>query len=263
MQKLKIFQVDAFADTLFKGNPAAVCLLEKWLDDSIMQSIAMENNLSETAFIVPDNDRYEIRWFTPASEVDLCGHATLASAFVLFLSGDKSLKKVHFVSKRSGNLFVSRLGDLLTLDFPVDLPKPIVGVSDKIADALDVFPQEVFQGKHDLVAIYENEDMIREIQPDFRKIAEINTRGLIITAKGDHCDFVSRFFAPGFGIDEDPVTGSAHTLLMPVWAEKLKKTKFHAQQLSQRGGNLICELKDDRCLIGGKAFLYLQGEILL
>jgi PhzF family phenazine biosynthesis protein len=259
--KLPIFQVDAFAEELFQGNPAAVIPLEEWLPDGLMQSVAMENNLSETAFFVQTKAGFEIRWFTPKAEVDLCGHATLATAHVIFSEAYYPKEKISFGS-RSGLLKVKKENDLLQLNFPADVVKQIEAPKD-IVNAVGLIPTECFQGKTDYLFVYQTEKEIRELRPDFSALAKTKARGIIVTAPGDGCDFVSRFFAPAVGIDEDPVTGSAHTVLTPYWAEKLGKTNFSAQQVSARGGKLECALKDDRVLIAGRAKTYLHGEIYI
>lgn len=261
MHPIKIFQIDAFTDQLFTGNPAAVCPLEHWLTDALMQSIASENNLAETAFIVPKGSDYEIRWFTPTTEVDLCGHATLASAYVLFNLLDYPDSVIRFYSPRSGWLTVEKKGEMLYLDFPTDTLEILNGMHDMIETCIGIQPMEVYKGKTDYIAVIDIEKQVREMRPDLNEIAKLKGRGLVVTAKGDAVDFVSRFFAPQSGIDEDPVTGSAHTSLSPLWAGKLGKNNFVALQLSERGGQLVCEYRQDRCLIGGKARLYLTGEI--
>jgi PhzF family phenazine biosynthesis protein len=261
MNKIKLYQVDAFTDRLFSGNPAAVIILDRWLSDDLMQSIAFENNLAETAFIVPNEKVYEIRWFTPIVEVDLCGHATLASAFVLFNILNYPGSQIQFHSSRSGLLTVEKKDDLLLLDFPTDTLELINEVQNRIQHCIGIKPVEIYKGKTDYMAVVENESVLKNIQPDFKEIFKSKARGLIVTAKGDHVDFVSRFFAPQSGIDEDPVTGSAHTSLIPLWAKKLGKNNLIANQISKRGGQLFCEFKNERCLIGGKARLYLTGEI--
>lgn len=257
--KLDIYQVDAFTKEVFKGNPAAVCPLESWLDAELMQKIALENNLSETAFFVKKDDVYEIRWFTPTFEIDLCGHATLASAFVIFeiLRAEENLVKFH--SHKSGELLVEKNGDRLILDFP-SLPVSTVEIPEDLIEAIGKQPLEVLKAR-DYFLVYENEREILDIKPDFSRLLELDAHGFIVTAKGDSADFVSRFFAPEVGVFEDPVTGSAHCNLIPYWAEKLGKTQMFARQLSQRGGELFCELKGDRVKIGGNAVLYLKGEI--
>ncbi len=261
---IKIYQVDAFTDKLFSGNPAAVCILDKWLSDDLMQCIADENNLAETAFVVPNEKNFEIRWFTPVVEVDLCGHATLASAFVLFNILDHPDSVIRFHSPRSGLLTVEKKDELLFLDFPSDTLESISEVKNiSIEKCIGVQPMELFKGKTDYMVVIENEKSLRNLQPDLNEIAKLNGRGLIVTAKGDTVDFVSRFFAPQSGIIEDPVTGSAHTSLIPFWSERLGKTKMIAHQLSKRGGQLLGEFKNERCMIGGKARLYLTGEINL
>jgi PhzF family phenazine biosynthesis protein len=262
VEKVKIYQVDAFADRLFSGNPAAVCLLDKWLAETTMQKIAAENNLAETAFLVKEKDYFEIRWFTPAVEVDLCGHATLASAFVLFECLGYKEPEISFISLRSGALKVSKQKDMLFLDFPADILHSI-DMFQKIQKCIGIQPSEVFKGKTDFIAVLQNEADVLNLVPDFQEISKLDARGLIMTAKGNEVDFVSRFFAPQSGIDEDPVTGSAHTSLIPLWSEKLGKKEMTASQLSKRGGTIYCSNNGDRCLIGGNAILYLSGEIYI
>lgn len=258
--QLKLYQVDAFTEKLFSGNPAAVCPLDRWLSDHLMQSIAMENNLAETAFFVKSGDRYEIRWFTPTVEVDLCGHATLASAYILFTIEHQPGDTIRFFSPRSGELVVTKSDDLFTLNFPSDVfaKVPLTG---QITDAFNYKPIEAYRGKSDYMLVFEKEEEIRNIEPDFAKVAAMKSRGVIVTAKGSDVDFVSRFFAPQSGINEDPVTGSAHTTLIPYWYERIGKEKLTARQLSPREGYLYCEYQGDRVLISGHARLYLRGEI--
>lgn len=264
MGAIKIYQADAFTDRLFSGNPAAVCILDSWLSDDLMQSIANENNLAETAFVVSKGEYYEIRWFTPTVEVDLCGHATLASAFTLFNVLNYPGAKIRFHSLRSGLLTVEKIGNMLFLDFPADELEIESEVTvAKIANCIGVEPIEIYRGKSDLLALIDSETALLNLQPRLEEISGLNARGLIVTAKGDNSDFVSRFFAPQSGINEDPVTGSAHTSLIPFWSAKLGKSKMTAYQLSKRGGRLACEFKNGRCFIGGSARLYLSGEIYL
>lgn len=260
--KIPIYQVDAFTNALFGGNPAAVCPLDCWLDENLMQQIATENNLAETAFFVPVENAFEIRWFTPEAEVDLCGHATLASAHVLFNHLHYTKEKILFHSRNSGTLGVKKEGEYLQLDFPADQPKKTKNIPD-LEIAFGEKPMVTFEGRDDYLLIYETEQQIKSFSPDFERLKTIKKRGVIVSAKGDKDDFVSRFFAPGIGIPEDPVTGSAHTLLTPYWSEKLGKNKLTARQLSKRGGALNCELKKDRVLISGKAVTYLIGAVLL
>lgn len=263
--KFNIYQVDAFTREVFRGNPAAVCPLEDWLETDLMQKIALENNLSETAFFVKKGEVYEIRWFTPAFEIDLCGHATLASAFVIFECLKAEEKVISFYSHKSGNLSVEKKGDVLTLDFPVRPVSPI-DAPDALFEAIGGRPKEVFKAR-DYFLVYENEQQVLDLKPDFsalQKIGstlDIDAHGVIVTAPGDSSDFVSRFFAPEIGVMEDPVTGSSHCNLIPFWAERLGKNELFARQVSARGGELFCELKGDRVKIGGNAVLYLKGEI--
>jgi PhzF family phenazine biosynthesis protein len=257
--KLTIYQIDAFAKEVFKGNPAAICPLKEWLDADLMQKIALENNLSETAYFVKREDFYEIRWFTPTYEIDLCGHATLASAFVIFEILQAETDKIKFISHKSGELFVEKNGNVLTLDFP-SRPVSPAEVPSGLIEAIGKQPKEVLKAR-DYFLVYENEQEILDISPDFTALLKIDAHGFIVTAKGDSSDFVSRFFAPEVGVFEDPVTGSAHCNLIPFWAERLGKTELFGKQISARGGELFCELRDDRVKIGGNAVLYLKGEI--
>ena len=259
---LKIFQVDAFTDKVFGGNPAAVCPLEEWLDEGLMQKIAAENNLSETAFFVKRGEGYTIRWFTPVTEVALCGHATLASAHVLFRHLGHKKDTIHFYSLHSGPLPVSRNGKILTLDFPADEYRK-AAAPQEILQALDTLPRECYKGNTDFMLVYDNEEEILACSPDMGLLRRSDVRGVIITAPGKEVDFVSRFFAPGSGVDEDPVTGSAHTTLTPYWSRRLGKVKLTARQLSKRGGDLLCEFAAERVRISGKAVTYLTGEILI
>ncbi len=258
---LPIYQVDAFTSKVFKGNPAAVIPLEKWLEDELLQKIAMENNLSETAYFVKEMNEYHIRWMTPTSEVPLCGHATLASAFVLFNFIEKDMNKIIFNSK-SGKLIVEKNGDLLTLDFPAHKPHRI-DPPPILYDCFGRLPVEVLENGFFLLLVFEDEKFIRSYIPDIKLIKKLHKHGVIITAKGIDVDFVSRVFVPNEGIDEDPVTGSAHTVLTPYWSEKLNKDKLIAHQVSKRGGELYCENLGQRIKISGRAVLYMRGGIYL
>jgi len=260
--KLPLYQVDAFAEYPFSGNPAAVVILDKWLPDELMQKIAAENNLSETAFVLPAKDHFEIRWFTPIVEVELCGHATLASAFVLFNYLKTSGEKIIFRTLSRGELFVERKNEMIILDFPEDNFFTTV-LPDEIIRGIGKKPLESYKGLSDFLLIYGSQREIEDIRPDFSLLSKAGDRGVIISAPGEDVDFVSRFFAPRCGINEDPVTGSAHTTLIPYWSEKLHKLKLLARQLSDRKGMIYCENKGSRVKIGGKANLYLKGEILL
>jgi PhzF family phenazine biosynthesis protein len=258
---IPFYQVDAFTDRLFGGNPAGVCPLDQWLADEVMQKIAMENNLSETAFFVKEDAGFHIRWFTPKVEVNLCGHATLASAHVIFHYPGYNGESISFQS-RSGILKVTREGDLLILDFPANKPQR-TALPDDFVQSLNITPIQCYRGKEDYLLLYKSQQEIEALIPDFRRLEKIDARAVIVTAPGDKVDFVSRFFAPRVGVDEDPVTGSAHTVLIPFWAEKLGKTEMKALQLSRRGGTLFCRLRGDRVDIGGNAVTYLKGEISL
>jgi PhzF family phenazine biosynthesis protein len=258
---LDFYQVDAFSERLFGGNPAGVCPLDQWLPDETMQKIAMENNLSETAFFVKEEGGFHIRWFTPKVEVNLCGHATLASAHIIFHHLSYKDKVISFKS-RSGVLHVKKEGDLLILDFPAH--KPVrAPLPNDFVHVLNITPIQCYRGGEDYLLLYKSQHEIEALIPDFRRMERTDARAVIVTAPGEKVDFVSRFFAPRVGVDEDPVTGSAHTVLIPFWAEKLGKSEMRAQQLSRRGGTLFCRLRDDRVDIGGKAVTYLKGEITI
>jgi PhzF family phenazine biosynthesis protein len=258
--KIPFYQIDAFSNKLFGGNPAAVCVLESWLDDHTLQSIAAENNLPETAFLVQiSKGRCGLRWFTPAVEIDLCGHATLASAFVIFSFIDRTLSSVDFETA-SGLLSVVKSDQLLSLNFPARIPVP-TEIPPILSQAMGVEPIEVLKSR-DLLAVFRAEAVIREMKPNFELLKQIrDVFAIIVTAQGDTSDFVSRFFAPNAGIPEDPVTGSAHCTLIPYWAARLGKDRLHAFQLSQRGGELFCEKLGERVRISGHAVLYAKGEL--
>ena len=259
--ELRIFQIDAFTEKLFSGNPAAVVPLKKWLPPDVMQNIALENNLSETAFFVPEGDGFHIRWFTPVTEVLLCGHATLASSHVIFNYLDPTKKQVRFSSK-SGFLNVKREKKHIVLDFPAsgfeEIPLP-----ENTDRAFDTRPRKCFRGREDLLFRFQREEDIRLLRPRMEYLKTFDARGIIITAASRQFDFVSRFFAPLEGIDEDPVTGSAHTMLVPFWADQLNRKKLVAKQISKRGGILYCRHSGDRVEIGGKAATYMTGRIHL
>ena len=258
--ELPIYQIDAFSSEVFKGNPAAVCPLPEWLPTETMQSIAAENNLSETAFFVPKGDNYSIRWFTPVNEVKLCGHATLGSAYVLFNILGYENDTIRFDSK-SGILKVTKQDDWLTLDFPKQPPVPCDTPLELIA-AFKMEPIECMVSE-DHIAVFENETDIETANPNYEQLKKLDSRGVIITAKSMRYDFVARFFAPKYGVPEDPVTGSAYTQLAPYWASKLGSKKFKAKQVSSRGGEVYCEIVGDRVLISGKAAKYMEGKITL
>ncbi len=260
MREIPIYQVDAFTATVFSGNPAAVCPLEQWLPDEQLQAIATENNLSETAYFVRNGDGFHLRWFTPGCEVDLCGHATLASAYVLFNELGEPGDVLRFQTQ-SGELLVKRDGNLLALDFPARRPSAVPENALLLA-ALGAKPQEILAARDYLVR-YATEDEVRALTPDMEALKEVDRFAIIVTAPGSDCDFVSRFFAPAKGIPEDPVTGSAHCTLIPYWAEKLGKTTLRARQVGQRGGELFCKLKGERVEIAGHGALFLRGTIQL
>ena len=258
--RIPIYQVDAFASRVFSGNPAAVCPLESWLSDGQMQSIAAENNLAETAFFVKNGHGYDLRWFTPKVEIDLCGHATLGSAFIIFNKLAPSEKSVEFHTK-SGKLVVTRDGDLLSLDFPAR-PAAQCDVYPGLAEALGGKPEAILAAR-DYLVVYSSEDEVRALSPSMEALMNVDRFAVIVTAPGKQVDFVSRFFAPAKGVPEDPVTGSAHCTLIPYWSKRLGKKKLHAYQVSPRGGELWCEDRGDRVTMSGKGVLFLEGSIYL
>ena len=260
--KIPIYQVDAFASEVFSGNPAAVCMLDTWIDDKQLQSIAAENNLSETAFLVQNDEGFDLRWFTPMTEVVLCGHATLASAFILFVCRKWPTESIRFRTRRSGQLIVAKCDDLFEMDFPsrpAHRRTPPVGLEE----ALNVVPIAILGSAEDILVVLDNEKAVHEVQPDFGALDRVECRGTIVTARGNQCDFVSRFFAPRVGIPEDPVTGSAHCVLIPYWANELRKKDLHAFQISKRGGELFCVHAGERVKISGRATLYMEGTITI
>lgn len=257
---LKLFQVDAFSEKVFEGNPAAVCPLKEWLPDRQLQAIAAENNLSETAFFVKSGDTFRLRWFTPVAEVDLCGHATLASAWVLFEHLNYKQNEIIFDSN-SGDLSVRMESGLLKMNFPVTKGNR-VDLPVELLEALGISRGEAYRAT-DYMVVLEKEEEVKKLDPNYYLLKKIDTRGIIVTAPGKDFDFVSRFFAPALGIDEDPVTGSAHTMLAPYWAERLEKKALEARQVSKRGGTVYCTLLEDRVEIAGKAVTYMIGNIEL
>jgi PhzF family phenazine biosynthesis protein len=256
--RLSLYQVDAFTSRVFGGNPAAVVPLDSWLPGATLQAIALENNLSETAFFVREPQGWHLRWFTPTVEMDLCGHATLAAAYVLFHHVQPGLERVEFAS-RSGPLVVTREGDWLEMNFPSRAPKP-VEPPPGLTEALGAKPREVLASR-DIVAVFDTEAQVRALKPDMTRVAALDTFAVTVTAPGTDVDFVSRFFAPGAGVPEDPVTGSAHCSLVPYWARRLGKTRLTARQVSARGGELRCEDRNERVHMAGQAVLYLVGHI--
>lgn len=260
MVELTFYQVDAFADRVFGGNPAAVCPLDKWLPDAVMQAVAMENNLSETAFFVPHDAGFHLRWFTPVNEVDLCGHATLASAHVLIRHLGWREPEIRFHTA-GGELVVAVREDRLVMNFP-SRPGEVVAAPGALVEGLGIQPRETRKSR-DLMAVVDTEAQVLACRPDFGRLSELHVTGIMITAPADDpaVDFVSRFFAPREGIDEDPVTGSAHCTLIPYWAERLGKKRLTARQVSRRGGTLYCEWKGDRVDIAGRAVTYARGSI--
>ncbi|MGE3465755.1 MAG: PhzF family phenazine biosynthesis protein [Pyrinomonadaceae bacterium] len=258
--KLQIFQVDAFTSEPFGGNPAAVVPLESWLEDDVMLKIAAENNLSETAFFVKEGDRYHIRWFTPTIEVNLCGHATLATSHVIFNELGLEKDEIKFHSDRSGELGVEKQGDLMVLDFPAYPMKEIATLPELVNVEVPPLRSWETQGNM-LIMLLRNQEEVRSLDPDMDQVAKLPYDEIIITAKGDDCDFASRMFAPRIGIPEDPVTGAIHCSLIPYWASELGKNKLFARQVSKRGGELHCELAGERVKIGGNAVTFLKGEI--
>jgi PhzF family phenazine biosynthesis protein len=262
MMKIPIYQVDAFTSEVFLGNPAAVCILESWIDDNMLQSIAAENNLSETAFLVRNDDGFDLRWFTPTTEVALCGHATLASAFVLFTCQDWAEEEIRFRTRKSGQLVVGKRNGLLEMDFP-SRPVHSMNPPSGLKEALGVSPLAILGSAEDLLMVVDSERAVRELKPDFSALERLECRGTIVTSRGTQSDFVSRCFAPRFGVPEDPVTGSAHCVLVPYWSRELHKKNLHAFQVSKRGGELFCVDAGDRVKISGRAVLYLEGVVTI
>jgi len=262
MKKIELYQVDAFTDALFKGNPAAVCPLDSWISEELMQNIALENNLSETAFYVKQGDVFEIRWFTPTDEVDLCGHATLATAFVEFFIKKNSNKTLQFINTKKQHLEVSLKNDFIELDFPIEKVEEIE-LSTGLKELFNYQPLEVYKTVADefVVLVFENEKQIQTLIPNIELLKKLDYKGVLVTAIGNTTDIVCRFFTPKFGIDEDPVTGYAHTILVPFWSKRLNRTKITSEQLSKRTGQLFCEFTGERVKMAGKAKLYLKGEI--
>lgn len=267
MKKMQIplFHVDAFSERAFGGNPAAVCLLNSWLDDRTLRKVAAENNVSATAFLVRDGDDYDLRWFTPRCEIRLCGHATLATAHVLLNVLGSRNDAVHFRTKFSGILAVRKKEDSLSMDFPSLLPKPCPKVPAGLSQALGKMPQpsEILEVNDILIVILHSQREVQTFVPDFLLLEKLHPYAVVLTAPGKDADFVSRYFAPGYGVPEDPVTGSAHCALAPYWTHRLKKSRLHAQQLSERGGDLFCEVEGDRIILTGNAVLTLAGSLTI
>lgn len=262
MKIIPIYQADAFTDKLFGGNPAAVCPLKEWLPAPQMQKIAAENNLAETAFFIEQGTDFELRWFTPELEIDLCGHATLATAHIIFTETGYEGNEIRFHTLRAGTLTVTRKDDCYTLNFPSRIAEPSK-TPDGLLEALGGNPPLEVLRSRDYMLVYRTEAEIRALKPDYKALSKIDALGVIVTAPGDKSDFVSRFFAPAAGINEDPVTGSAHCNLIPYWANKLNKNELNAFQVSARLGELWCELKGDRVLMTGKGVTYMKGEIYI
>jgi PhzF family phenazine biosynthesis protein len=260
IMKLTIYTVDAFAEKVFKGNPAAVIPLHDWIEDDLMQKIAMEINLSDTAFFVKTDQGYHLRWFTPEFEIDLCGHATLASAYVIKNFLEPHLQEIRFTTEKAGVLKASAKDGSYTLDFPARMPMPC-DVPDQLWKSIGITTAVEVLRSRDYFVVLPDEDAVMSAEPDFSVMQELDAIGVIVTAKGRSADVVSRCFYPGAGIPEDPVTGSAHCNIVPYWSEKLQQTKLFCKQLSARGGDLQCELKGDRVLMSGKCALFMQGEI--
>lgn len=256
--KIKQYQVDAFTTRIFEGNPAAVCPLENWPDDGLLQAIAGENNLSETAFFIPTEKGFHLRWFTPVAEVDLCGHATLASAHVIFEILGYPKQAIVFET-RSGELVVERSGKLLAMNFPAHFPQPC-STPAALIEGLGKRPIEVLAAD-DYIAVFDSEATVRALSPDFAKLRELDLRGVCVTSQGGDVDFVSRFFAPKFGIQEDPVTGSAHCELAPYWSARLGKTNLSARQVSKRSGDILCQMSGNRVILSGGAVTFMEAEI--
>lgn len=259
--KLDVYQIDAFTNEVFKGNPAAVCPLDEWLSDETMIKIAAENNLSETAFYVSNGRDFELRWFTPKMEIDLCGHATLATAFLLFEYMNYQREEIHFQTI-SGELTVKKKDNLYAMNFPARTPTT-TSEPDQLVNILGKSPIEVLESERDLLVLFENEKDIVSMTPDFTIMKELDKSVVIVTARGDKCDFVSRVFAPKLGVVEDPVTGSTHCTLVPYWSKKTQKDEFVARQVSERGGELFCKYLGNRVEIAGNAVVYMKGNIYI
>lgn len=264
--RIPLFHLNAFTNRPFSGNPAAVCPLQEWLDDGLLRKVAAENNLSDTAFFVPTNGQsghYDLRWFTPRCEVRLCGHATLASAFVVMNVLEPGLQTVRFETRHSGTLTVSKAGDMFAMDFPAIFGKTRANPPEALVHGLGPgpLPTTLLEGNETFIVVYETEDAIRNIRPDFASLEQLHPFAVTVTAPGEKSDFVSRYFAPSYGVPEDPVTGSAHSALTPYWAERLGKRHMHARQVSERGGELWCELAGERVILRGNAVLTLQGSL--
>lgn len=260
--KLTIYQVDAFAEKAFFGNPAAVIPLQYWIDEEIMQKIAMENNLSETAYFVKADGGYHIRWFTPEYEIDLCGHATLASAYIIKNFVEPHLAEINFSTEKAGTLKTTTKDGLYTLDFPSRMPQPC-DVPEQLFKSINIDTAIEVLKARDYFVVLPHEEAVKNVEPNFEIMKELDAIGVIVTAKGQSADVVSRCFYPGAGIPEDPVTGSAHCNIIPYWSGKLNKTKLFCKQLSQRGGDIQCELNGDRVLMSGNCVLYLEGQITI
>lgn len=265
--KLSVSFIDAFANNVFQGNPAAVILLDQWISESLMQSIAAENNVSETAFVVPIEKNghavFTIRWFSPLQEIPFCGHATLASSFYLF-SRDSCARQLHFFAEAVGDFVVEKIKDgTIRMDFPNNKPKRMTVMPDALLQGLSIAPLEVYRNQQAYIVLYDEEKKVREVTTDDRVLAALAPYNVSVTAPSTQYDFVSRYFWPASGGSEDPVTGSIHTALAPLWAERLSKTRLLAYQASSRGGELLCEVEDDRVFVSGKAVLYLEGTIFI
>jgi len=263
--RIPLFHVDAFTNQPFRGNPAAVCPLQGWLDDEILRKVAAENNLSETAFFLPRTGHYDLRWFTPRGEVRLCGHATLASAYVLFTLLEPGLDSVRFETRHSGGLTVNKNGDLLSMDFPALFPEHCGNPPDDLLRALGPgpLPSSVLEVNDTYIGVYQSQSSIQSLRPDFARLEQLHPFAVAVTAPGKDVDFVSRYFKPSYGMPEDPVTGSVHCALTPYWTKRLGKSQLHAQQLSERGGELWCEMAESRVLLEGHAVLTMQGSLVI
>ena len=259
--RIPLFHVNAFSNRPFSGNPAAVCPLQEWLDDGWLRKVAAENNLSETAFFLPRGDHYDLRWFTPLCEASLCGHATLASAYVILSLLQPDLETVRFETRQSGALTVHRDGDMFVMNFPAFVPRHCADPPEALFRSLRLARTSVVEANGTYIAVYETQAEIQNIRPDFGLLESLHPYAVSVTAPGEDADFVSRYFAPSYGLPEDPVTGSAHCALTPYWAERLGKTQLYARQVSGRGGELWCEAAGDRVMIKGNAVLTLQGSL--
>lgn len=261
--RVPLFHVDVFTAQAFRGNPAAVCFLDSWLDDQALQKVATENNLSATAFLVARGNSLSIRWFSPKREIRLCGHATLATAHLTFTEMSRELERVQFETRFSGTLTATKEGPVVAVDFPAFVPERSSSIPNELLRALGLkrLPSEILEANDTYIAVLDNPEIVQSIRPDFALLEKLHPHAVVVTAAGNNTDFVSRYFAPSYGVPEDPVTGSAHCSLTPYWAKRLEKLHLHARQLSERGGELWCELAGERVILKGDAVVTMKGSL--